>query len=135
MDVNGDLLEIKTSSKSFFYQYLMLKKPVIEMALSNAHKKKISLQPKVMLLFALLLYYNNEYRDLDDETKWMKLFNGSTKKQLMAILKVNESQLNTYFSVLRRYNLVKGRTINESFIVYPQTGFELTFKFLFQDEK
>lgn len=129
---NNEVLQLATTPKKFFFEYLSLKKPILEVMLQIVNKKKINLHPKLLHVFALILYYNNEYRDLPEEQKWKKVFDYDTKVQMMNEVGINEGHLNTYISILRNIHLLTGRQISHPFIFYPETGFELTFKFNFK---
>jgi hypothetical protein len=134
MSIN-EVLEINTTNKDFFYEYLVLKKPVLEMMLYMINKKKIILNPKLLQVFALLLYYNYIYKEYDDNVKWKMVFDYNTKLEIMNIVGINKGHLNTYLSMLRNTHLLTGKEISKPFIFYPEDGYELTFKFIFKDEK
>ena len=134
MSIN-EVLEINTTDKDFFLEYLVLKKPVLEMILSTINKKKINLNPKLLHVFALLLYYNYVYSEYEDDVKWKMVFDHSTKQQIMNEVKINDSHLNTYISMMRNMHLLTGKEISKPFIFYPEEGYELTFKFIIKDEK
>ena len=131
----NEVLEINTTDKDFFLEYLVLKKPVLEMILSIVNKKKINLNPKLLHVFALLLYYNYVYSEYEDDVKWKMVFDHSTKQQIMNEVKINDSHLNTYISMMRNMHLLTGKEISKPFIFYPEEGYELTFKFIFNNEK
>jgi len=132
--VNNEILQLTTNSKRFFIEYLSLKKPILEVMLQMINKKKINLHPKLLHVFALILYYNNLYKDLPEDQKWKKVFDYDTKVQMMNEVGINEGHLNTYISILRNYHLLTGKQISLPFIFYPESGFELTFKFNYKEE-
>ena len=135
MQNNNEVLQIKTNPKNFFYEYLILKKPILEMILQMVNKKEINLHPKLLNVFALFLYYNNVYKDMEEKSKWKKVFDYDTKIEIMNEIGINEGHLNTYISILRGMKLLTGKQISLPFIFYPDSGFELTFKFNFIDTK
>ncbi len=132
--VNNEVFQLTTNPKRFFIEYLSLKKPVLEVMLEMVNKKKINLHPKLLHVFALILYYNNLYKDLSEDQKWKKVFDYDTKVQMMNEVGINEGHLNTYISILRNYHLLTGKQISLPFILYPESGFELTFKFNYKEE-
>ena len=134
MSIN-EVLEINTTDKDFFYEYLVLKKPVLEMILYTINKKKIILNPKLLQVFSLLLYYNYIYKVYDDDVKWKMVFDHDTKLEIINEVHINMEHLNTYISVLRNIHLLTGKEISKPFIFYPEDGYELTFKFNFRNEK
>jgi hypothetical protein len=134
MKSSNEVLQIKSTSHTFFQEYLTLKKPVIEAILSNVHKKKVTLNPKLLNVFALLLYFNHKYKDLEEDLKWEIIFSNTTKEYIMNELHISKMHLNTYLSILRSLKLLDGNKVNKLFIIYPNGGYDLTFKFTFNEE-
>ena len=135
MENNKEVLQIATNTKSFFLEYLTLKKPVFEVMLQYINKKKINLHPKLLHVYALILYYNYLYRDQTEDMKWKMVFDYDTKVNIMKDIGITIEQLNTYISILRNIKLLKGKQISSPFIFYPESGFELTFKFEFKNNE
>lgn len=133
MDINTEILQLNTNPKNFFLEYLTIKKPVFEVMLTMINKRKVKLNPKLMQVFALVMYYNYKYKNLEEDMKWRMVFDYDTKVSIMNDVGINESHLNTYFSILRNIKLLNGKQISKPFIFYPESGFELTFKFNFID--
>ena len=131
----NEVLNIKTTKEKFFFEYLTLKKPILDMIVSRITGKIIKIPMKLLNAFSLLLYYNYLYRDMEEEDKWQKIFDIEHRKEYIKRLDITQSQLNTYFSILRSYKILNGKSINKPFIIYPDTDFELTFKFLLNGEK
>lgn len=128
--MENEVLNIKTNKENFFYEYLLLKKPVLEMVLSKINNgKKIKLSPKILKVFSILLYYNNLYKDLPDSEKWKQVFSEESKNIIMNALKINIMHLNTYLSILRNIKILDGKSINQAFIIYPEKSYSLTFEF------
>lgn len=128
--MENEVLNIKTNKENFFYEYLLLKKPVLEIVLSKINNgKKIKLSPKILKVFSILLYYNNLYKDLPDSEKWKQVFSKESKNIIMNALKINIMHLNTYLSILRNIKILDGKSINQAFIIYPEKSYSLTFEF------
>jgi len=127
--MNNEVLLINTDPKKFFFEYLTIKKPVLEVILEAVNKKKVNLHPKLLSVFAFILYFNNMYRELEDSVKWKKVFDYDNKIIMMDEIGLTEGQLNTYLSILRSIKLLTGKQISSPFIFYPETGFDLTFRF------
>ena len=130
MEINNEVIEIPTTGDRFFDEYLKLKKPLLELILTKINKRNIVLHPKLLQLFSILLYYNNKYRDMDEEDRRKLIFNSRTKAEIAGSMKINARQLNTYLSILRNIRLLNGRVINKPFIIYPEETYRLTFKFI-----
>ena len=58
--MNREIIGMNTNVKKLFFEYLSLKKPVLEIMLQVVNKKKVNLHPKLLHVFSLILYYNNE---------------------------------------------------------------------------
>lgn len=123
-------IEINTSKEKFFLEYLILKKPVVDSILTKINKgKKTTLSEKPMQVFAQLLFYNNQYKDLQEESRWEKLFNKATKDKICETLEMKEHHLNIYLSQLRSIGILYKKTIRSLFIVYAEDSHSLNFKF------
>lgn len=133
MEINSkqESIPVKTTEERFFIEYLIIKKPFLEIILSKVNKTKVVIHPKPLRVFALLLYYNYLYREYEDEIKWKMVFDYDTKVKIMETLDISEGQLNTYLSTLRTIKLLNKKSISKPFIFYPESGFELTFRFDF----
>ena len=132
---NNEVIEIKTTNERFFLEYLTIKKPFLENILSRINNKQVVIHPKPLNVFALLLYYNYVYSNLAEDVKWKMVFDYKTKVAIMDSLGIKEGHLNTYLSTLRNMKLLNGKQISKPFIFYPDSGYELTFKFAFDENK
>ena len=122
-------VEIVTTKEKFFREYLILKKPVIESILYKINRKKTSLSDMPLQILAELLYYNDQYKDEPDERKWGIVFSRDVRMSIAEKFGLKEHQLNNYLSHLRTIKILEGKTIRNIFIVYPDEGRELSFKF------
>ena len=131
----AEVLDIKTTAEKFFGQYLALKKPVIEKMVSYLRNENTKVPTKALNVLSLLLYHNYIYRDINEGDKWDKIFDSQHRKKYTELMDITDSQLNTYFSLLRKCKILDGKKINKPFIIYPDREYELTFKFLLNGEK
>lgn len=122
-------IEIVTTKEKFFREYLILKKPVIESILYKINRKKTSLSDMPLQILAELLYYNDQYKDESEERKWGIVFSRDVRMNIATKFELKEHQLNNYLSHLRTIGILEGKTIRNIFIVYPNEGRELSFKF------
>jgi len=129
--MSNEVLNIKTTMSRFFIQYLTLKKPIIEARISVlTGEKNIQIPAKMLHVLAMLLYYNNQYSDNGEEERWEKVFNRRHRDIYCESLDMKDSQLNTYFSMLRKYKILTGNRVNKAFLITPgDEEYELTFKF------
>ena len=135
MDINNEIIKIDTTEENFFNEYLTLKKPLLEFVLSKINGKEIILNPKLLRVFAMLLYYNNKYRELEEGVRWKMVFENGIRQNIAESLNINSKHLNTYISILRGIHLLTGKSISKPFILYPGEDYELTFKFIISDAK
>lgn len=135
MNKEREEISIHTSYERFFHEYLKLKKPIIEAILSIINKKDIKLADKLISVFALLLYLNYIYRDMDNKSKWEKVFDEESKEMIMSSLSIKKEHLNTYLSLMRKYKILVNKEINQYFVFYPDSNYEMTFKFNISNEK
>ena len=131
----NEVLDIKTTKEKFFLEYLTLKKPLIEFIVSSMLGKHTKVPDKLLNVLALLLYYNDQYKELTEEERWKTIFHKDKRKEYIENLNITDSQLNTYFSMLRNYKILNGKSINKLFIIHPDNKYELTFKFSLNGEK
>jgi len=122
-------IEINTSKEKFFLEYLILKKPVIDSILTKINKSKTTLSEKPMQVFAQLLFYNDMYKDMEEQQKWDKLFSKAIKDQICETLQMKEHHLNIYISQLRAIGMLHKKTIRKLFTLHPDVSHSLTFKF------
>lgn len=122
-------VEIVTTKEKFFREYLILKKPVLESILWKINRKKTSLSDMPLQILAELLYYNDQYKDEPEERKWGIVFSRDVRMNIADKFGLKEHQLNNYLSHLRAIKILEGKTIRNIFIVYPNEGRELSFKF------
>jgi hypothetical protein len=132
-NVNSEIIENNTTEKKFFLEYLIIKKPIMEVMLSLLNNKVIQLKPKLLEVLSLLLYYNIGF-DSSSEDPDNTLFSRDIRRAISEELQITGPQLNTYISLLRNYKILTDKGINKAFTVYPHQGFELIFKFLFNEE-
>ena len=122
-------VEIVTTKEKFFREYLILKKPVIESILWKLNRRKTSLSDIPLQILAELLFYNDQYKDEPEDRKWGFVFSREIKLNIAKKLGLKEHHLNNYLSHLRAIKVLEGKTIRDIFIVYPNEGRELSFKF------
>lgn len=123
-------IEIKTSKEKFFQEYLILKKPIIDAILSKINGgKKTTLSDIPRKVFAQLLYYNDHYKNENEEKKWNIVFSKEIKDKICENLGMKEHHLNIYISQLRGLKILTGKKINKFFIVYAEDKHSINFIF------
>jgi hypothetical protein len=128
----AETIVINTDKVSFFRNYVMIKKPVLESLLSQMNGRKIMLPNKIIDLIALMLFQFSINYDADGDNSELfnHLLSSGSRKLYSEKLNIKTTQLNIYISFMRKIGILSGNTINKYFIVYPNgEEFDLTFKF------
>jgi len=112
-------INIKTDKEKFFLQYLNVIKPLLGSKLANQEIEVLS----------QLLYYNNEYKDLDVKARGIVIFDYDTRVKIMEKLDISYNTLGNNLLKLRKKGFVKGNTIKESLIVYPEKKMNINYNF------
>lgn len=128
-------IPIVTSKERFFLEYLTLKKPIIEAVLTKINRKKTSISEMPMRVLSQLLYYNDQFKDMDPEKKWESVFSRETRLEIMQKLGLKEHLLNTYITQLRTIKILDGRKIRDIFVVYANDKVQLSFIFKLNGHK
>jgi len=115
------------SLESFFAVYLRLKRPYINAVLSHIQEKEKKLNDNPLRVLAQLLYYNNYYKDYDEDIRWKMVFDYDTKMKMCTKLGMPEPHLNSYLSQLRRIGIVNGKRVTDFYVVYPEENMRLVF--------
>ena len=112
-------------SKDNFYRYdVELLNPIVK------------LRKRELDVWAQLLYYNNEYKGLDDEVKFKMVFDYGTKSKIAKDLKISMDVLNNNLSELRKKRIVIDNKIPKGYQVYLENNeYNLTFNFKAKDGK
>ena len=115
------------SLETFFEHYLRLKRPYINAVLTHIHKKESRLSDNPLRVLAQLLYYNNSYKHLEEKTRWKMVFDYDTKVKICEKLGMPDTHLNSYLSQLRKLKIVKGKRVDDWYIVYPESAMRMIF--------
>lgn len=113
-------ITINCNKKGFFRKYVEIAKPFFKVS-SKRH----------LDILALLLYYNDQKKDITDLKDRCKLvFDYDTRILIREELKISDSVLNNALVVLRKKGLIKGNNLLEpGIMIHPEGTFELAFKF------
>jgi len=102
----GDITE-----KRFYFAY-------VEIMLSPIYK----LRKREEEILALLLYYNNLKKHIEEEDRLKIIFNISTRKKICEELSISNNIIQQILNSLRKKNLLKGIKFNPSIVVYSEVG-------------
>lgn len=133
--MSQEVLNITTDKFSIYKHYLALKRPFLESGLSVLFGRHITLNPKLLDVFSILLFYNNKFKNVSIDNRGKILLSQPIRSEIITALDINNAQLNTYISILRKYQLLKGNTINDTFAIYPNGGHEIVFKLNIKDNE
>lgn len=114
-------LTIETNEKKFFRQLLEILSSIPPLN---------KLRPKELDLLAIIMYYNNIYKDLDPLLRQRVLNSKATKKEIREIAGMNENVFNTNIFILRKNNLVsKSGELIGALQIFPKDSFKIEFQF------
>jgi hypothetical protein len=102
----GDITE-----KRFYFAY-------VEIMISPIYK----LRKREEEILALLLYYNNLKKHIEEEDRLKIIFNISTRKKICEELSISNNIIQQILNSLRKKNLLKGIKFNPSIVVYSEVG-------------
>lgn len=105
------------TKKEFFRKYLLI------------INTTIGLRPVARQVFALMLYWNDIYKDLPKDDRNMLLFNKTTRKKILEELKISRASLDNQFTYLRKKEVLLGNTLNPLYEFFYETHNQLLFLF------
>ena len=115
---NRRIVRIPCSKDNFYRYYVELLNPIVK------------LRKRELDVWAQLLYYNNEYKGLDEEVKFKMVFDYGTKSKIAKDLKISMDVLNNNLSELRKKRIVTDNKIPKGYQVYLENNeYNLTFNF------
>jgi len=89
-------------------------------------------RPKELELYALLMYYNHQYRKLPFEERNIQIFNSKIRKQISQKLNIKVSGVYNLMKGLRQAGIIKSNFLVAKYIL-PKSK-SLTFLFVIENE-
>jgi len=137
--VSTEQFVITTTKKKFFHEYLIIKRPVINIILNklnrnDLHPKNYILSDKLLQILAELLYLADIYSEMPEEARWKLVFSRKSKMIIVKQLNMKEHYLNNYLSTLRKLQVIKNGKINKLFLISGISR-ELIYRFVFNGEE
>jgi hypothetical protein len=127
--MHAENIDITTTKERFFLEYLILKKPAIDSMIKKlTGNRKATLSDKPMRVLAQLLYFNDQYREMPEDSRSQQLFSREVKEMICDNLGMKEHHLNIYLSQLRNLSILDGKTIKPIFVILADDR-SLTFTF------
>lgn len=112
-------VNIKTTDRKFFQQYLRVLKPVLKPYLSNGE----------LNVLGEILYYNNKYKSIDPKLRTKVVFDYDTKAEIMKSLNISQNTLaNNLTSLRKKGYLVKGE-VTKGLGIFPNEEYIIKYKF------
>ena len=119
---NRRIVTIPCSKINFYRYYVELLNPIVK------------LRKRELDVWAQLLLYNNEYRQLKEEIRFKIVFDYETKAKIAKDLKISMDVLNNNLSELRKKKIVVDNKIPKGYQVYLENNeYNLTFNFKAKD--
>lgn len=79
-------------------------------------------------IFSYLIYYNDKYKSVKEYSIRMDLlFSTTIKNKIKEEFGIPTHKLETYLNKLRKKECIKNNSIDERFIIYPDSSLEVTF--------
>jgi hypothetical protein len=121
---NRRIVTIPCNKINFYRYYVELLNPIVK------------LRKRELDVWAQLLLYNNEYRQLKEEIRFKIVFDYETKAKIAKDLKISMDVLNNNLSELRKKKIVVDNKIPVGYQVYMEDNqYNLTFNFKAKDGK
>ena len=118
------LINIDVKADNFYRYYVELINPIIK------------LRKRELDVLAKLMYYNNEYKDLEESIRFKIVFDYDTKVKIAKELNISLDVLNNNFSELRNKKVILGNKLAKGFQIYhDKKVHKLTFKFDFKSTR
>jgi hypothetical protein len=93
---------------------------------------KNSLTESEIEVLALLMYYNNVYKEItDNQVRSDLLLSNVVKKKMKDEFGISSSKLETYLGKLRKKGLIT-TMLNPKFMIYPDNLLSIKFSFVYQ---
>tara|TARA_R110002051_G_scaffold229679_1_gene291630 strand:- start:291 stop:587 length:297 start_codon:yes stop_codon:yes gene_type:complete len=80
-------------------------------------------------VLAELLYYNNEYKDLEPKARGVLIFDYDNRVKIMNKMNISYNTLGNNLLKLRKKGYLKGNLLKESLIVYPGESTSINYNF------
>lgn len=79
-------------------------------------------------ILSYLIYYNDKYKSIKEHSIRMDLlFSTTIKTKIKEEFDIPTHKLETYLNKLRKKECIKNNSIDERFIIYPDSSLEVTF--------
>jgi len=79
-------------------------------------------------IFSYLLYYNDQYKSIQDHNLRMDLlFSTTIKKKIKDEFNIPTAKFETYLNKLRKKGVLDKNSINPKFIIYPEDKLQVSF--------
>lgn len=116
-------IKITTDKEKFYRQVLSL--------LSSMSPVK-DLRPKELEVLSRILYYNNEYKHLDEDARMVLIFSTQMRRTIREELGLSEDSFNNNVSRLRKLGILSSDSRLHTFFssILFSREYEITFKLI-----
>lgn len=116
---------INVRKDSFYKNYLVIIRPLIDIWVSNKTGEKIHITDKPLRLLERLMFYDYKVRTentgLSKKDRWSVITGQDIKTKIASEMNlVDTRRVNTYMSRLRKLGIITDEGIDNSFIIDPQ---------------
>ena len=135
---------IKTTKEKFFLEYVSLMKPYYEAFLTKDKKEEVRLpQLNQLKVIAYLMYYNYQFRDMEEDVRWVYIFDTEMRMRLRYKTGMNSAVFdNTVHSLKDKgvfeefmYDGKKRKRLKKFFDLTPDNQVNVVFSFYIEETK
>lgn len=116
-------VNINTTKRKFFTQFLFTVRPILKPHLSKGELK----------VLGELLYFNDKYKDIELKTRSKLLLDYDNKVEITENLSISQNTLANTLTALRVKGYLKNNTITKGLGVFPEETHTVTYNFKIND--
>ena len=115
-------IPIKTAKKKFFRQVLEVLRSLPPLD---------TLRSRELSLLAMIMYYNNLYKSVDENVRWRIINDTMTRKEIQKALDMNEYLFSNNLSIIKKTGVISRDGALVKFLqINPENNkFDITFTF------
>lgn len=135
-----DTIDIKTTEKNFYYNYIKILTPVINKICHILSGEVTYIREAELKILSLLMYYyvHAPYKEIADKNRY--IFNMETSYKIMDDYKMKVFHYHNTLGRLRKYGIITGkrnkRTLHPLFYMnlFTEKGYALKINFMMHDK-
>jgi len=117
------IVPLKSKESKFFRQYVEILNPII-----------LRMRSKELDVLSELLSHNNKLKHIDLKNRWKLILDYDNKKEIAEKLKISIESFGNILTALRKKGVIIDNQVISYLLVYPDSDFNLTFKFSIEND-